>query len=344
MKGLVKSERGPGHLSLREIPEPAAGPGEIMLSVAYAGICGTDLHILHDAHPYYPPVVLGHEFVGRIASVGPGVTGWQPGDRVVCEPHARHCGQCHLCRRGLVRLCAEKRAPGWGIDGAFAARVALPANLLHRVPESVSDLSAAVCEPAAIASRAIARVGIGPGDTVAVLGPGPIGILSALMAAARGADRVVLIGRSSSAERIDVAKNLGIECWTDSGDDVAARKQAATDGPGFDVVIDTTGSAVAIREAIAMLRRAGRMATVGISNDSAFEFPWDLAVFKSLDLAFSFSSAYEDWRGALSLMRRDLIRPEKMVTVFALDDWAEAFDAVAGRRVVKALLQPEDGT
>lgn len=343
MKALVKTQKGPGHLALRDVPEPEAAPGWVVLAVAYAGICGTDLHILHDAHPYYPPVVLGHEFVGRIASVGDGVTGWQVGDRVVCEPHARHCGVCPLCRRGLVRLCAAKRAPGWGIDGGFAARVALPAGLLHRVPESVGDLSAAVCEPAAIASRAIARVGIGPGDLVAVFGPGPIGILSALIAEARGADRVVLVGRASSAERVRAAASLGVECWTGSGAELAGRAGEATGGHGFDVVIDTTGSPAAVGDGIALLRRSGRMATVGVAAGPSFDFPWNEAVFKSLELAFSFSSGYEDWRGALSLMRRGLVPAEAMVTVFPLDDWERAFEAVASRSVVKALLRPEAG-
>ncbi|WP_249998555.1 zinc-binding dehydrogenase [Actinoplanes sp. M2I2] len=326
MKALVKTAAGPGHLELADVPEPQAKPGWVVLAVRYGGICGTDLHIEADRHPYYPPVVLGHEFVGVVASVGPEVTGWSAGDRVVCEPHALFCGRCEQCRRGLVRLCASKRAPGWGIDGAFAPFVAVPAALLHRVPDEVPDERAAVCEPAAVAARALNRVGIVPGDRVAVLGPGPIGILAALQAAARGADRTVLIGRDPGSARMRTAAELGVECATDLVGEV-------------DVVVDTTGSSAAVTAGIGALRRAGRLVTVGV-GDETFAVPWRDALFRSVDVKFSFSSAYEDWRGVLSLMRRGALPAERLTTVFDLADWERAFAAVADRRVTKALVRP----
>jgi L-iditol 2-dehydrogenase len=329
MKALVKTGRGPGNLELCDVPEPTPQPGWVVLAVRYGGVCGTDLHIERDEHPYYPPVVLGHEFAGSVAALGPDVTGWAVGDRVVCEPHALHCGLCPMCRRGLVRLCESKRAPGWGINGAFAPYVAVPTGLLHRIPDEVSDERAAVCEPAAIASRAVNRVGIAPGERVAVLGPGPIGMISALVATARGADQVVLFGRTSSAARLRLAQDLGLEC--------SDTPEEATE---FDVVLDTTGSSAAIASGIAMLRRAGRLATVGISTEPTPTFPWNEAIFKSVDVAFSFSSSYEDWRGALSLMRRGALPTERLTTVFDLADWAQAFAAIGERRVTKALLDP----
>ena len=194
MKALVKTRPGAGHLEIRDVPEPVPQPGWALLSVRYAGVCGTDLHIRADRHPSYPPVVLGHEFVATVAGLGDGVTDWSTGDRVVCEPHAHHCGRCDLCRRGLIRLCTAKRAPGWGIDGAFAPYVCVPAHLIHRVPDAVSDECAAVCEPSAVAARAVSRVTVGGGDRVAVFGPGPIGIVAALIASARGAAQVTQQG------------------------------------------------------------------------------------------------------------------------------------------------------
>ena len=327
MKALVKTAPGPGNLSLEDVPAPTAPPGWVLLDVRYAGICGTDLHIAADNHPSYPPVVLGHEFVGSIAELGEGVTGWEVGERVVCEPHALHCGVCLLCRRGLIRLCTSKRAPGWGIDGAFAPQITVPAGLLHRVPAEVPDERAAVCEPSAIATRGVNRVEVNAGDRVAVLGPGPIGVVAALVAAARGADRVVLIGRDSSAGRLRTAASLGVEVSTGF---------ELTD---VDAVLDTTGSSGAMTAGLRMLRRNGRLATVGV-GDETFTVPWQEALFRSVDIRFSFSSAYEDWRAALSLMRRGVLPTERLTTVFDLADWESAFAAVAARTVTKALIEP----
>jgi L-iditol 2-dehydrogenase len=148
MRALVKSEPGPGHVELRQDwPVPSARAGWVVVEVVACGICGTDLHIWHDEFKTWPPVVMGHEYVGRIVEVGPDVKGWKVDDRVVCEQHAMACGHCYSCRRGAVHLCPEKRSQGIGIDGAFADKVALRAWLLHRVPDAVPDEVAVITEP-----------------------------------------------------------------------------------------------------------------------------------------------------------------------------------------------------
>ncbi len=340
MKAVVKTQKGDGYIELLEVEEPTPKPGWVVLAVSGAGICGTDIHILHDEHPYWPPVTLGHEFAGRIAGTGPGVEGWAPGDRVVCEPHALACGVCHLCRRGLVQLCGHKRAPGWGIDGALARYVAVPAHLLHRIPDEVGDLAAGVCEPTAISVSAIERVGVRPGETVAVLGPGPIGLITAMVARAMGADRVVVVGRSSSLRRLEVGSKLGLEVWNSEELDVVEAAREATQGRGVDLVVDTSGAAGALASGVRMLRRRGRMCAVGVSGRESIEFPWDAALFAAIDLQFSFSSSYTSWDAALSLMRSGAVETEPLTTVFPLENWDEAFEAVERREVVKALLTP----
>jgi L-iditol 2-dehydrogenase len=340
VRALVKTARGDGHIELRDVAEPVAKPGWVVLQVTGAGICGTDIHILHDRHPYWPPVTLGHEFTGRVAEVGPEVQGWNVGDRVVCEPHVHACGVCSLCRRGKAHLCASKRSPGWGIDGALADFVAVPAHLLHRVPGEVSDRAAAVCEPTAIALTALGCVGVGPGETVLVLGPGPIGLLAAMAAEARGAARVVGVGRTSSRQRLRLAANLGLEAWNSDDGDVAERAKDATGGVGADAVIDTSGAAAAIASGVAALRRAGRFCAVGVNGQPSIAFPWDQALFAALELRFSFSSAHDTWDAALAMMRSGAVRPEPLVTVFALHHWQEAFRRVEAREVTKAQLVP----
>ncbi len=340
MRAVRKTERGEGHLALLDVEEPRARPGWVVLEVIGGGICGTDVHILHDEHPYWPPVTLGHEFAGRIAELGEGVEDWEVGDRVVCEPHQGACGVCHLCRRGLMQLCAHKRAPGWGIDGALAPRVAVPAHLLHRVPDAVSDRAAVVCEPTAISVSALERTGVVPGETVVVLGPGPIGLISAMAARGMGAGRVVVVGRSSSARRLEVAAEVGLEVWnSDELDPVEAALQA-TRGRGVDLVVDSSGAGGAIASGVRMLRRRGRLAALGVSGRDTLTFPWDDALFRALDLSFSFSSSYTSWDGALALLASRAVDVEPLVTAFPLERFEDAFRAVEERRVVKAVLEP----
>lgn len=340
MKAVVKTQKGDGFIELLDVEEPGLRDGWVILEVTGAGICGTDIHILHDEHPYWPPVTLGHEFAGRIAEVGPGVEGWSVGDRVVCEPHAGACGVCHLCRRGLVQLCARKRAPGWGINGALAPYVAVPAHLLHRVPEEVSDDAAAVCEPTAISVSAIERVGVEPGETAVVLGPGPIGLITAMVVRAMGADRVIVVGRSSSRRRLEAGEGLGLETWNSDETDMVEAAMEATEGRGVDLVVDTSGGEGAISSGVHMLRRRGRFCAVGVSGRESLGFPWDAALFRAIDLSFSFSSSYTSWDAALSLMRSGAVNVEPLTTVFDLEKWEDAFRAVEEREVVKALLKP----
>jgi L-iditol 2-dehydrogenase len=340
VKALVKTARGDGHLELLDVDEPAACPGWVVLEVIGAGICGTDLHILHDEHPYWPPVTLGHEFAGRVREIGEGVEGWSVGDRVVCEPHAGACGVCHLCRRGLVQLCAHKRSPGWGIDGALARAVAVPAHLLHRVPDAVSDLAAAACEPTAISVSAFERAGVAPGETVVVLGPGPIGLICAMIARSMGAGRVVVVGRSSSRARLDAGERVGLEVWNSGERDVVEAALEATDGRGADLVVDTSGAGPAIASGVRMLRRRGRLCALGVSGADAIEFPWDDALFRALDVSFSFSSSYTSWDGALSLLSTGGVDVEPLIAAFPLERWQDAFRALERRDVVKAVLTP----
>lgn len=340
MKAVVKTQKGDGYVEFLDKDEPEVKPGWVIIEISGTGICGTDIHILHDEHPYWPPVTLGHEFAGRITEVGDGVEDWRVGDRVVCEPHAGACGVCHLCRRGFHQLCADKRSPGWGIDGAMARYVAVPAHLLHRVPDEVSDRAAAVCEPTAISVSAIERVGVQPGETAVVFGPGPIGLLSAMVVRAAGAGRVIVVGRSSSRRRLETAQSLGLEVWNSDEINLSDAALEITDGRGVDLVIDTSGAGTAIASGVYMLRRRGRMCAVGVSGRETVEFPWDAAVFRALDIRFSFSSSYTSWDAALSLMRSGSVNVEPLTTVFPLGEWREAFRSVEDRDVVKALLKP----
>lgn len=338
MRALVKTARGDGFLELRAVPPPVPGPGYVTVAVSLAGICGTDVHILHDEFPYWPPVTLGHEFTGTVEAVGPDVPPALVGTRVVCEPHAGACGTCDLCRRGHAELCPTKRSPGWGVDGAFAASVAVPAHLLHAVPDGVPPAVAVLAEPTAVALTAVQRAGLEAGDTVLVIGPGPLGLLAGLVARTLGAGSVVVAGRRDSP-RLAFAERAGLIAARTAEE---ARRAIAdrTAGRGADLVIDAAGTEEAIRLAIEAVRRRGRMIGLGFGGESTVAVPWDVAVSRAITLTFSTSSSRGGWNGALEVLARNQATLADMVTVFPLAAWADAFAAVAARTVTKAVLDP----
>jgi L-iditol 2-dehydrogenase len=339
MRALVKTTRGVGHLELEERPEPEAVAGWVKIAVRYAGICGTDLHIVQDEFPYWPPVTLGHEFTGTVVELGGGVDPAWLGARVVSEPHSLACGTCHLCRRGFAELCASKRSPGWGIDGAFADRLTMPVHLLHRVPAGLPDRVAALAEPMAVSVTALARAGVQAGDVVLIVGPGPIGILLAAGALAMGAATVVVAGRRDS-DRLRFAGTVGALTVLD--DSAVELIQDQTAGRGADLVIDATGTAEAIDLALRAVRRRGRFAAVGMSGQPVVRVPWDLAVSRAVDATFSMSSNGTAWAPAITILERTR-QLEGMSTVFPLGDWEAAFEAVRERTVIKALLDTTTG-
>jgi L-iditol 2-dehydrogenase len=347
MRALRKLRAVDTHLELVDVDPPVVRPGWVVLDVTYAGICGTDVHITHNASPSYPPVTLGHEFVGVVAQAGDAVP-VAPGTRVVSEPHALACGTCHLCRRGHAELCAAKRSPGWGIDGAMAACVAVPAHLLHPVPQAVSDLAAALTEPTAIVLSGYERAPVPVGGSVLVVGPGPIGILAALVAGAAGAGRVVLAGRPSSKRRLELAASLGVETWLDEGSaegsaapaPVAERMRNETGGRGADLVVETSGSPGGIATCVTASRRRGALLVLGVPDAPVVEVPWGVAMNRALDVTFSLSSSWSSWDAALALMARGALDPAPLATVFPLERWQDAFTAVADRTAVKALIDP----
>jgi L-iditol 2-dehydrogenase len=339
MRALVKLEKGIGHVELKDDwPKPAAKEGWVIVEVVGCGICGTDLHILEDTHKNWPPVVMGHEYTGRIVEVGVGVVNWKVGDRVVCEQHTLACGTCNSCRRGAIHLCQAKRSPGWGIDGAFADFVSLPANLLHKVPDGVSFLAATVCEPTAICITGLDRVNLQSGERVLVIGPGPIGLISALLAKASGASSVTVLGRSSSSERLELAKKLGIKTY-----ELRKNSNPIDDlGADFDVAIDSTGAGDSLSLAIKMTRRQGRVLQLGLASVPEVNLALNDAMYRSLEIHFSMSSEYSSWDRALSLMASGNYDPIPLTSIYSLGDWKNAFQDVEHRKVVKAVITPKD--
>jgi len=344
MIGLYKTHKGVGNLELRETSIPVIKPNEVLIEIIAAGICGTDIHIKHDLFPYYPPVILGHEFSGKILEIGQEVTQFKPGDRVVGEPHTRACGKCELCRTGNIQICAEKRSPGWGIDGAFAKYLAFPEHLLHAIPDIISYEEGALIEPAANAVQDVLERGkVEPNDFVVVNGPGPIGLLSAMAARAGGAGTVVLVGTSSDRRyRIPVAEKLGFDQFiiADEQDGIKAIEEM-TNGRGADLVVEASGSARAIAASVGMVRRLGRICQIGIVGKPEIPFPWDLAGWKGCTIYFNLSTGYTCWDRTIGLVASGKIDVKSLIThSYPLVEWEKAFEVVESQEAIKTLIIP----
>jgi len=344
MQGLFKTAKGPGNMALIDAPIPSPKADEVLIEVKAAGICGTDIHIRHDSFPYWPPVIMGHEFSGVVVEAGSAVSNFALGDRVVAEPHTKACGKCEVCRTGHIQLCSEKRSPGWGIDGAFAQFIAMPEHLLHRLPDSVSFQEGALVEPTANVVQDVLERGIvEPNDFVVVLGPGPIGLLSVMVAKAAGARTVALIGTAADESlRLPLGREIGADEIIISGQqDIVRAVQSLTDGRGADLVVEASGAAPAIAATPHLVRRLGRITVIGMTGQDTVAFPWDAAIWKVCTIVFNLSTGFTSWEKTIGLIASKQIDVARLITHSApLTEWESVFDAVEELQAVKALLIP----
>ena len=213
MNALVKLQKGDDFVEFKDIDRPVPGEDEVLIQVKAVSICGSDLHIYHDEHPYWPPIVMEHEFSGEIAEVGSKVTKWKVGDRVVSETRTGNCEICRYCQAGFPQICPEKQPPGIGRDGAMAPYLVMPADLLHCLPDNVTFEEAALTEPTAICVHSLLeRTGVKPGEVVVVNGAGPIGLICLQLARIAGASKIIVSGISRSAAlKLEKAKKLGAD-------------------------------------------------------------------------------------------------------------------------------------
>jgi len=344
MKALVKTQKGVGHIEIRDVPEPSPGAGEVKIEVAACGVCGTDIHVRHDSFPYWPPVILGHEFTGTVVELGTDCKRFSEGDRVVAEPHTRACGQCYLCRTGNIQICPHKRSPGWGIDGAMTKYICYPETLLHRIPDSMTSDRAALVEPTANAvTDLVIRTGMRAGDFVVVQGPGPIGLLTAMVARACGARDVVVVGTPADVNlRLAKARELGFEKIVNLGEtDPVEAVLEWTDGVGADIVAECSGSPKAIPMTVDLVRKRGKICVIGLTGNKNVEIPWDKFAFKVVDLVFNLSTEFDSWDRTIALVDKGLVPAEKLITHREpLENWEKVFDDVEDLKALKGLIIP----
>lgn len=334
MEAVRKTGPRPGDIELQDVRRPDAGPGEIVVDVAAAGVCGTDLHILDGSYGSRPPVTLGHEVSGTIAAVGPGVDSARIGERVALETFVSTCGVCDGCRGGAPNRCQQRVSIGSGADGGFAEQVLVPARNARVLPGSVSLAAGALSEPLACVCRSLFQPfpAVTPGDRVLVIGPGAVGLLAAQVARASGGV-VTVLGTARDAERLAVATDLGLAA-TDDADHAPEE---------VDVVLECSGSAAGMALGIQRARRGGRYVQIGQRGD-AVPIPLALVSFHELVITGGFASTPGSWDRAMQLLHDGVIQLDPLVSHrYPLQEWAEAFDAVRRSAGVKQLLCPAGG-
>jgi L-iditol 2-dehydrogenase len=328
---VTKTAAGAGNVALTERPEPVVRAGHVVLEVAGAGICGTDLHIWDDEFPSEPPVTMGHELSGVVREVGEGVDGWARGDRVVSETYFSTCGSCRWCASGRLNLCPDRRSIGSREDGAFAARVLVPARGIHRIPGWLDGHAASLAEPLACVCNCLLDPPVViEGDGVLVVGPGPVGLLAAQVARAGGGD-VHVRGTALDEARLAKARELGFETST-PGDKVSLGD--------FGVVVECSGSAAGIGLALESAARAGRVVQIGLAGKPV-AIPFDLVCYRELTITSGNASTPRSWRRALELIERRAVELEPLVTeVVPIAEWERAFEATRRGTGIKFVLDP----
>jgi 2-desacetyl-2-hydroxyethyl bacteriochlorophyllide A dehydrogenase len=340
MRALVVRE--PGRYAVEELPEPAPGPGEVLVEVVAAGICGSDLELVDGRRPsayVRYPVVPGHEWAGRVVRAGPGVdTGLAPGDPVVAEG-LRACGVCARCAEGRTNLCtADYAETGFTHQGALADRLVVPARLVHRLPATRPLEPAALLEPAACVANGLLEAGVPrPGARVAVVGDGPLGLLAVLLLRTASPAELLLVGARPG--RTAHGHGAGATRVVDAADHDALAELAGR----FDAVVEATNAPEGAATALRLLRRGGSAILLGISGAGRATIDPDTLTLDQLRVHGIFAASRAAWRWVVELYATGILDPAPLVTHrFGLEEAPAALAALAtpGGDAVKVLVRP----
>jgi 2-desacetyl-2-hydroxyethyl bacteriochlorophyllide A dehydrogenase len=332
MRAVVKRKPEPG-VEFAEVPKPRIAPDEVLIEVKAAAICGSDLGI-YDYTPAYSkmrlPVVMGHEFSGRVAEAGAQVRGYAAGDRVLAES-VKACGACSYCRGGHQNLCDASTLFGIHADGGMAEYIAVPYKLLHRLPDELSYEVGALIEPLSNALHFVKDcTPIKLGDLVVVQGCGPIGLFSAQLFRLAGAD-VLVTGVNVDAERFKIAEGLGLETVNVEKEDLAALVMEMTGGRGADTAFVATGAPPAVAQATQIVKKRGQVTIIGIFGRPV-EVPMTQIVRREITLSGAYDAKPENFDQSIKLAMSGAVKVETLLTHrLPLEKAAEAFEAAKSR-------------
>ncbi len=328
MKAAVLVE--PGRFELRETARPDPGPGEVMIKVDRAGICGTDIHIFNGRYAAENlPMIPGHEVTGRVDGWGAGVTGFSEGRRVVLDPNIG-CGLCYWCLRNEILNCPDMRQIGITMDGGFAEYVAAPARLVIPAPDETPAETLVLAEPLACVVRAARKARATFGQSVAIIGAGPIGNLHAQLMRTIGAAPIIV--SDIGADRRDKALACGADIAA-SPEELPEAVFRATDGRGADIVIESVGRPELYAQALGLMRKGGHLAVFGLA-DAGESLNIDIlrTILEENSLKGSVAGMGPDMRDALTLLVHGRVDASPFTGAdYPLSDIQDAFDSLPGR-------------
>ena len=350
MKAIVYKDKA--RLELTEVPVPVCGDEDSILKIEAAAICGADLHWESGAFTADHEFVLGHEFCGTIAEKGSRVGDfWNIGDLVVSDNTGGACGHCSACRRGDFVHCRDRETLGAGFDGGFAAYCKIPGKILRlfpgcltKVPEGISIAEAAIMEPAANAYRAVVQEAqVRPGDTVVIVGMGPLGLYSLQMARIAGASRIICVGkRADDAVRFPLAKKFGAtHLITTEDEDVVERVLEIAGDDGVSAVIDAAGPAIVMQQAMKYLQHDGVFVRIGNPpgkyNDTLLPL-----IDKQITVIGHMGYNATSWEKVVRLVQSGQLDLKSMVTyVLPLSDYKKGYEHMRRHLAAKVVLIPE---
>jgi L-iditol 2-dehydrogenase len=325
-------------MAMRMVEKPSAGPGEIIVRVLAAGICGSDRHMYKGEYPTASPVTLGHEFCGLVEEVGEGGSSFMGGELVTVDPNIA-CGTCSACRRGRPNLCANLKAIGVTRDGGFAEYVAVPCGQAFVLPADLDPVHGAFCEPLACCIHAIDKAKIRSGDSVAILGGGVIGLLMVQLARLAGADQVILITRQLS--RREAALRLGATQALDpTAIDAVAAVRNLTQG-GVDIVIECAGVPETLQTGVQMVRRGGAFVLFGVTP-AGLEvpvLPFDLLV-NEVEIRPAYLNPFTHARAA-AMVASGILELDSLVTkTIGLEEVADVVGSAPLSGEIKVIIRP----
>lgn len=332
-------------IRVQDVAIPALQPGEVLIEVTMAGICGSDVHIYNGDNPIArAPVIPGHEFMGRIFDLGSATDGLSVGDRVVVQPIV-FCGECTPCKGGFPHVCEKLIVIGVNRDGGFARFVPVPVDTLIKLPDDMPDEVAVLAEPFSIGYHACVRGGIKPGERVAVIGGGPIGLYSAIVACKLGASQVVI--SEPLADRRALIEQFDIPTLDPRSDGALQAFRSLSDDEGFDLVIETSGVDAGLDFAVEAAAVRGRIVTLGFPVKSYARYNITRGIVKELSLIGSRVCPRDEFRKTIDLLATMHLSGQIDFSRIAtaprsLEQLEQAIlDVGSNRECTKILIKPE---
>lgn len=342
MKAIVKTKKEPG-VEVQDVAVPEVTDTDILVKVKAASVCGSDVHVFEWTPSYewmLLPVILGHEFSGEVVTVGSKVKTVAVGDRITAMP-GMSCSRCSYCQVGKPDLCKSRISLGLAGDGAFAEYIRLTAAATtFKLPPTLSYEAASLTEPLSVVLRAVDLATLRVGQTAAVLGPGPIGLLTTQIVKHSGVSLLIVAGAGVDTKRLAIARELGADLTIDVTKDDPVKKAMELTRNGFDIVLEASGNPKSVPQALAMVKPGGKVILIGI-HPAPGEIPTTDVVRRSKSIIGAYGYDVDIWKRALTLLNNGMVRVEPMITHrLPLSEANHGFELLVNKEATKVIFIP----